>query len=270
MWNCFGVSPKRRYPSDLTDRQWELIEPLLPGPAENPGRPPKHSKREIVNAIPYHVRAGGSWRMLPKDFPPWETVYGYFRDWRKDGTLDRVHDALRERVRAKEEQRNPQPSAGIVDSQSVKGADTVSKATRGYDAGKKINGRKRHALVDTDGRGLVLEPHPASIQDRDGGGPLLRVSRRIFPFIQRVFADSGYAGEKVATATLIAVEIVRKNPDQIGFAVNPRRWVVERFFAWIGRNRRLAKDFEATIDSARAFLYAASVMLLVRRIARAA
>ena len=109
----------------------------------------------------------------------------------------------------------------------------------------------------------MLEPHPASIQDRDGGGPLLRVSRRSFPFIQRVFADGGYAGEKVTTATLIAVEIVRKNPDQIGFAVNPRRWVVERFFAWIGRNRRLAKDFEATIDSARAFLYAASVMLLV-------
>jgi transposase len=118
---------------------------------------------------------------------------------------------------------------------------------RGYDAGKKVNGRKHHALVDTDGRGLVLEPHPASIQDRDGGRPLMRGSRRIFPFIQRVFADSGYAGDKVAKATLIAVEIVRKNPDQVGFAVNPRRWVVERFFAWIGRNRRLAKDFEATI-----------------------
>ena len=162
--------------------------------------------------------------------------------------------------------RGASPSAAIIDSQSVK--TTEAGGPRGYDAGKKINGRKRHALVDTDGRGLVLEPHPASIQDRDGGGPLLRASRRIFPFIQRVFADSGYAGEKVAKATLIAVEIVRKNPDQVGFAVNPRRWVVERFFAWIGRNRRLAKDFEATIDSARAFLYAASVMLLVRRIAR--
>ena len=120
-------------------------------------------------------------------------------------------------------------------------------------------------LVDTDGRGLVLEPHSASIQDRDSGGPLLQVSRYMFPFIQRVFADSGYAGEKVNAATLIAVEIVRKNPDQVGFAINPRRWVVERFFAWIGRNRRLAKDFEATIDSTRAFLYVASVMLLVRR-----
>ena len=144
--------------------------------------------------------------------------------------------------------RDASPTAAIIDSQSAK--TTEAGGPRGYDAGKKINGRKRHALVDTDGRGLVLEPHPASIQDRDGGGPLLRVSRYIFPFIQRVFADSGYAGKKVTTATLIAVEIVRKNPDQVGFAVNPRRWVVERFFAWIGRNRRLAKDFEATIDSA--------------------
>jgi transposase len=161
--------------------------------------------------------------------------------------------------------RGASPSAAIIDSQSVK--TTEAGDPHGYDAGKKINGRKRYALVDTDWRGLVLEPHLASIQDRDGGRPLLRVSRRIFPFIRRVIADSGYAGEKVTTATLIAVEIVRKNPDQVGFAVNPRRW--ERFFAWIGRNRRLAKEFEATINSARAFLYAASVMLLVRRIARA-
>ena len=129
---------------------------------------------------------------------------------------------------------------------------------------------KRHALVDTDGRGLVLEAHPASIQDRDGGGPLLCALRGSFPFIEKVFADSGYAGEKVATATVIAVEIMRKSPDQVGFAVQPRRWVVERFFAWINRNRRLTKNFEASIASARAFLYAASVMLLVRRLARAA
>ena len=182
--------------------------------------------------------------------------------WRDDGCFERINHALvmadRERIG-----RDASPSAAIIDCQSVK--TTEAGGPRGYDAGKKINGRKRHALVDTDGRGLVLEPHPASIQDRDGAGPLLRVSRCIFPFIQRV----GYTGEKVAKATLILVEIVRKNPDQVGFAVNPRRWVVERFFAWIGRNRRLAKDFEATIDSARAFLYAASVMLLVRRIARA-
>lgn len=148
----------------------------------------------------------------------------------------------------------PRPRSSIY--QSVK--TTEAGGPRGFDAGKKIKGRKRHALVDTDGRGLVLEPHPASIQDR-GGGPLLQTSRR-------VFAD-GYAGERVATATRVIVEIVAKNADQIGFAVLPRRWVVECFFAWINRNRRLAKDFEATIGSARAFLYAASVKLLSRRIA---
>ena len=197
------------------------------------------------------MRAGYPWRLVPSDLPPWETIYRWFAAWRDDGRFERINHALvmadRERVG-----RDASPSAAIIDSQSVKTAE--AGGPRGYNAGKKVNGRKRHALVDTDGRGLVLEPHPASIQDRDGGEPLLRVSRRIFPFIQRVFADSGYAGEKVTTATLIALEIVRKNPDQIGFAVNPRRWVVERFFAWIGRNRRLAIDFEATTNSARAFL----------------
>jgi transposase len=128
--------------------------------------------------------------------------------------------------------RNASPTAAIIDSQSAKTPE--AGGPRGYDAGKKINGRKRHALVDTDGRGLMLEPHPESIQNRDSGGPLLRISRHIFRFIELVFADSGYTGEKVVTATLIAVEILRKNPDQVGFAVNPRRWVVERFFAWIG------------------------------------
>jgi putative transposase len=161
---------------------------------------------------------GCPWRLLPNDLPPWGTIYRWFAAWRDDGSFERINHALvmtdRERVG-----RDASPSAAIIDSQSVK--TTEAGGPRGYDAGKKINGRKRHALIDTDGRDLVLEPHPASIQDRDGGGPLLRVSRRIFPFIQRVFADSGYGGEKVAKATLIAVEIVRKNPNQVGFAVNP-------------------------------------------------
>ena len=157
------------------------------------------------------------------------------------------------------------PSAAIIDSQSVK--TTEACGPRGYDAGKKINRRKRHAMVDTDGRGVMLQVHPASVQDRDGGIPLLRASRGLLPFIERVFADSAYAAERVANATSI-IEIVRKQVGQIGFAVHPRRWVVERFFAWLGRNRRLAKDFEATIASATAFLYAASVLLLTRRLAR--
>ena len=159
-----------------------------------------------------------------------------------------------------------QPVGG--DHRQPEREDERERRPRGYDAGKKINGRKRHALVDTDGRCLVVEPHPASVQDRDSGGPLLNLSRRPFPFIEKAFADSAYAGERVAHATVIAVEIVPKNPDQVGFAIQPRRWVVERFFAWINRNGRLAKDFEATIASARAFLYAASVMLLVRRLGR--
>ena len=138
----------------------------------------------------------------------------------------------------------------------------------GYDAGKKINGRKREAMVDTDGRGLILQVHAASVQDRDGAIPLLRASRGLLPFIERVFADSAYAAERVANATSIIIEIVRKQVGQIGFAVHPRRWVVQRFFAWLGRSRRLAKDFEATIASATAFLYAASVLLLTRRLAR--
>ena len=254
-----------RYQSDVTDKEWRVIEPLLPGPRTR-GRLRGWPLREIINAIFYVMRSGCPWRLIPVDLPPWSTVYRWFAAWRDACVFERINYTL---VMADRESigREASPSAAIIDSQSVKTSE--AGGARGYDAGKKVNGRKRHALVDTDGRGLVLEPHPASIQDRDGGGALLSLSRRSFPFIERVFADSGYAGEKVAKATLIAVEIVRKNPDQVGFAVNPRRWVVERFFAWIGRNRRLAKDFEATIDSARAFLYAASVMLLVRRIARA-
>ena len=265
------MPPQRRYPTDLTDRQWKLIERLLPEPPAGPaGRPVKHCKREVVNAILYLTRTGCAWRMLPKDFPPWQTVYWYFRAWREDGTLDRLHDALREQVRAKREGRDAEPSAGTVDSQSVKGADTVSKATRGYAAGKKINGRKRHIVSDTLGLLLVVMVSAASIQDRDGGRGVLKLLRSLLPGVRHVFADGGYQGKLIAIAKSawgIVVEVVKKPAEQIGFAVLPRRWVVERTFAWLLRWRRLVRDYERLPASHEAFVKWAMVGLMLNRLA---
>ena len=253
-----------RYGSDLSDTEWEIIAPFMPPPART-GRPREWPMREIMNAIFYVLRAGCPWRMLPTDFPPMTTVYGWFLRFRREGLFETINHHLvmldRERVG-----REASSSAAVIDSQSVKTVEAGGPT--GYDAGKKIKGRKRHAMVDTDGRGLVLHAHAANVQDRDGAIPLLQASRRSFPFVELTFADSAYNSDRVRDATPIAIEVVKKLADQVGFQVLPRRWVVERFFAWINRNRRLAKDFEGTIASAEAFLYAASVMLLTRRLAR--
>ena len=264
------MAEHKRYPSDLTDAQWELIEPLVPAPRSG-GRPAVHSRRRVVDAILYVNRTGCAWRQLPHDFPPWATVFWYHQRWREDGVVDRLHDALRDRVRDASD-RDPMASAGGVDAQSVKGADTVGAAVRGFDAGKKVNGRKRHVVVDTMGLLLLVVITSASVQDRDGARTLLDRLTMAMPSLSLLWADGGYAGRLVDWAEAVAhitVEIVRKPLGIKMFQVLPRRWVVERTFAWLGRNRRLAKDFEATIASAEAWVVIASVQLLSRRLARA-
>lgn len=253
-----------RYGRDLTSEEWAMLEPLLPAPART-GRLLAWPVREIVQAIFYVLREGVPWRMLPEGFPPYQTVHGRFARWRDKGVWATLNFALvvADRERAG---RGASPSAAVMDRQSVKASE--ARGPRGYDAGKRIKGRKRHALVDTDGRLLLMQLSPASVQDRDGAVPLLQASRALYPFVERAFADGAYAAERVAAATRIAVEIVRKLPDQVGFVVHPRRRVAERFFAWLGRNRRLTRDIEATLVSATAFFYAASIMLLIRRLAR--
>src|SRR5215212_5680296 len=229
---------QRRYPSDLTDAQWEIVEPMLPL-IKSPGRIPKHPRRAIVDAILYVVRSGCSWRQLPVDFPPWQTVYWQFQQWEKRQVTERILDELREQVRL-QQGRSGEPSAGIIDSQSVKGADTVGRDSRGYDAGKKINGKKRFIVTDTLGLLLVVVVLSASVQDRDGAKSVLLDTYLRTP-VRFVFAGGGFAGRLLEWATQIlatTISVVRKPADQRGFAVIPRRRAVERTLGWLTAHRR--------------------------------
>jgi len=226
--------------------------------------------RLFVNASLYVARTGCAWRYLPRDYPPWKTVYGYFRQWRINGLWERIHDAPRAAVR-QAEGRHRQPSAAILDSRSVKTTDR-GVPERGYDAGKNVNGRKRHLLVDTIGLLLIVVVHAASTQDRDGAKLVLERLRHRFSRLRLVWADGGYGGALVEwvrslrTRNTVRLEIVRRSDDAKGFVVLPRCWVVERTFTWLGLHRRMSKDYEALPETSETFIRVAMIALMLQRL----
>jgi putative transposase len=271
---------RRPYPSDLSDEEWAILEPLLAS-AEKRGRPPRWPKRRIADAVFYLLRSGCAWRMLPREYPPWPTVYYHFRKWRLDGRLRQAHDHLRAAVR-EAEGRAPEPSGAILDSQAVK-TTGVGGPARGYDGAKRLAGRKRHLLVDTNGLVLGAHVHAANLHDRDGAQGLLADGLEELPRLAVVWADAAYTGrfrEWVREERGWRVEVPHHPDRQLwrygleekprGFRVLPRRWVVERTFAWLGQARRLAKDYERLPETGVAMIHWAMSRIMLRRLVGAA
>ena len=264
-----------RYPSDMTDAEWELLGPeaqaimaeLRRGPA---GRPMEHDLRAVLDAIRYVTRYGIEWRALPADFPPWEAVYAFFERWNARGLPQALTQRLRGRLRVAWG-RAELPTAGSIDSQSVKAADSVGAASRGFDAGKKIHGRKRHIAVDTLGLILAVLVTAASVQDRDGAFQLLASLRERHSTITLIWADGGYAGRLVSWAhqvLALTLTIVKRSDNSTGFAVLPRRWVVERTLSWISRCRRTVRDYERLPEHHAAIVQWSMIIVMSRRLAR--
>jgi len=263
-----------RYESDLTDAEWALVAPLIP-PAKHGGAHRTVDVREVLNGLLYILSTSCQWRAIPKDLPPHSTLHDYLDRWDGDGTLERIHHALYVQCR-EQAGREASPTVAIIDSQSVRSAEKGGRAIDpvGYDSGKKIKGKKRHLLVDTEGLVLQVIVHAADIQDRDGGVLLLASLFGLFPFLRTLYADAGYQGPKFQNALKrvlrrVKLEIVKRSDAAKGFVVLPKRWIVERTIGWLNRCRRLAKDWENLNRKARAFLRLASIRLMVRRLCKA-